>query len=88
MGEFWFDFRRFAFASTGKWFGSVEGLSGVEVGEDLGSFGGVGVEIMQKPKKVEFCVAFRRFGFVSLGEPSGDVGGCSGGDGVVDLAAG
>ena len=87
VGDFGFDFRRFAFVSTVKPSGSVGGRSAFDFCEDLKSFGGLEVEIWRKPKKHDFSTAFRRFGFVSLVVPSGDVGGCYGGDGKVGFAA-
>ena len=67
--------------------GGVGGSSVADFCEDLAGFRCLGVEILKRPKKLDFSFAFRCFGFVSIGMPSGDVGECSGGDGGVDLAA-
>lgn len=56
--------------------------------EDLGGFGCLGMEIVEKPKKCDFWCDFRSFESFSIGVPSGNVGGCSGDDGGVYFAAG
>ena len=77
-GEVGLVFCRFAFVLLAEPLEDVLGWSVVDSCEDLRSFGCVGVEILKKPKKVDFWFDFRRFWFVSLGVPSGDVGVCSG----------
>ena len=79
--------RRFSFVSLVVPSSNVGGLSAVEYSEDLRVFGGLGVEILEKPKKHEFSSYFCCFGFVLFGGASGDVGGCSGDGRGVDLAA-
>ena len=72
-GEVGLVFCCFAFVSLAEPLEDVLGWSVVDSCEDLGDFGCLGVEILKKPKKVDFWFDFRCFGFISLGVPSGDV---------------